>query len=222
VLALSAAAADPPDPTAIRKSAAAATNDLGVQSRLPNDSGATDPAPRRPADIGSPFGSDGFSIPAPAAVFQLVQWALIVVAAIAIITLLAIMFREPIQARLQPTFSPAGPEPPEPPSADPLALLARADQLAAAGRYAEAMHCVLLAATTILGRGRPPKTSDSLTSWELLRAATLPPPQLDALRDLVLRAERAWFGRRPAGPEDYQQVRGSFHVFASPAEGNVA
>jgi hypothetical protein len=75
------------------------------------------------------------------------------------------------------------------------------------------MHSVLLAATTALGRGKPGH-SDSLTSWELVRDAALPPPQLDALRDVVIQAERAWFGQRSAGPDNYRHVRSRYDVFA--------
>ena len=103
------------------------------------------------------------------------------------------------------------------PPDDPRALLARAEELAAAGRYAEAMHCVLLAAMAMIGGGQPRKSADSLTSWELLRAAALTPPQLQALRDLVFRVERAWFGHRPAGLDDYRQVRGMFEAFSATA-----
>jgi len=69
-----------------------------------------------------------------------------------------------------------------------------------------------------LGGGQPRKAAESLTSWELLRAAALAPPQLQALRDVVVRVERAWFGQRPAGPDDYRQVRGSFEEFAATAK----
>jgi hypothetical protein len=147
------------------------------------------------------------------------QWALIAILVVAILTFVTVWLREPIEARFRPAILSAGPNLDTPlPAADPHELLARADRLAAAGRYAEAMHCVLLAATAMLGRGQSQKSSDSLTSWELLRAATLAPTQLHALRDVVLRVERTWFGKRPAALDDYQQVRGSFHVFASAPE----
>src|SRR5215471_10511653 len=177
LLAVCATAADGPPPAEIRKSAESLTKSLEVQSRLPNDSGVSETLADRQREQWSPFGSEGFSIPAPAAVLQLMQWALIVVAAIAIIAIIAMVLREPLQSRFQPISPPIGLAPDEPPPADPRDLLARADSLAASGKFAEAMHCVLLAATTILGRGCPPKSADSLTSWELLRGAPLAPPQ---------------------------------------------
>jgi len=205
------------DPAAIRKTAGTVTRDLAVQSKLPTDSGAAEPSTDYSSDRGWYWG-DSIDAPAVAAVINLLQWAFITAVVVAIVAILAIWLREPSESRLPAALAPAGPylETPPPP-VDPHALLARADQLAAAGQYAEAMHYVLLAATAMLGRGQPGK-SDSLTSWELLRAAKLAPPQRSALRDLVLRVERAWFGKRPAVLDDYQQVRGCFQAFVSAPE----
>ena len=208
------AAAQSHDPSEIRQAAGAVTKDLGVQSRLPNSSGTEAPEIRSRND-GNDVGGDGISIPAPAAVFTLLQWVLIAVAAVAILALLAIVLRERLEPQSPRGVSGASLEPDAPiPPTDPRALLARADQLAAAGRYAEAMHCVLLAAMASIG-GQAQKSADSLTSWELLRAAALGPAQLQILRDLVTHTERAWFGRRPAEVDDYRLVRGRFDEFAS-------
>jgi hypothetical protein len=218
-LALCAAAASPSEPAAIRKTAVAVSKDLGVQTKLPTDSGAdAEPSPK-PRSRGWSLWGDSIDLPAAGAVFDLVRWAVLAALVVAVLAFLTIWLREPVEARRRPALAPGGPLPDTPlPPADPHQLLARADQLAAAGRYAEAMHCVLLAATAMLGRGQSRKSSDSLTSWELLRAATLSPPQLQALRDVVVRVERAWFGKRPAELDDYQQVRGSFQIFASTPE----
>ena len=214
---LYAAAADVPATRDVRSAAEAVTRDQGVQLQLPTDSGV--PEKSAQARSRGPFlsASGPFSIANPAAVLNLLGWALIAALVVAIIAFLAVWFREPLESRLPPV-SPGGVvlDPPRPP-VDPRDLLARADQLASAGQYSEAMHCVLLAAVAILGRNKPRKTADSLTSWELLRDAPLAPPQICALRDVVIRAERAWFGKRPAGLEDYKQARGSFETFASHA-----
>ena len=212
-LALCSAAAEPPAPAHIRETATAVTSKLQVQSRLPNSAGTPEASTRRRPIPGD---DDGFSVPAPAAILSLLQWVLIAAVAIAILALLAIMFREPVESRFhpalyQPTPDPAAP----PPAADPRELLALADRFAADGRYAEAMHCVLLAAMTMLGRGQSPKSADSFTSWELLRSAALAPPQRQAARELIVHVERAWFGQRPAALDDYQQVRATFDTFAA-------
>jgi len=217
-LALCSAAAELPNPAQIRQTAGAVTRDIDLQSRLPQDSGTMPPAPKRSSNDGLSGGSDGFSVPAPAAVLSLVQWVLIAAAAVAVVALLAILWRAPLDSRPRPPVSPGSAPEASLPPADPRHLLARADELAAAGRFAEAMHYVLLAAMARLAGGQQRKSADSLTSWELLRAAALAPHQSQALRDLVLRVERAWFGQRPAGPDDYRQVRGSFEEFVSPAK----
>ena len=197
------------DPTQVRNAASSVTKRLEVQSRLPNDSANAEAAPNS-ANRWLRWSDRTFSIQGAAAAFDLITWVFIVMGVIALIAVLASVFREPLEARLRPALSAPVPLPDAPALADPRDLLARADQLAAAGEYAEAMHCVLLAATTILGRDK-----HSLTSWELLRQAALAPPRLDALRDLVIRTERAWFGHRPAGPDDYRRVRVSFDAFAT-------
>jgi hypothetical protein len=216
-LAVPAFGAAGPKPDEIRKAAVAVTKSLEVQSRLPNDSGVAAQPTDRPRSGGWDFAGDGIYLPGREAIFSLVEWATIVVAVIAILTVLAILVR-PLQDRLRPITGPplSLAEETRPP-ADPRELLARADQFAAAGRYAEAMHCVLLAAMILLGGPSADKSADSRTSWELLRSSTIPQAQVQVLRDLVVRVERAWFGQRPAGSEDYRHVRGLFDAYHSPS-----
>jgi hypothetical protein len=208
------------DPSAIRTAAGEVTTNLQVQTRLPNDSGTADSTLDRTTRKGWNFGGDGIYIPGGEAIFGLIQWALITAAIIAILAVIAILVREPLQSRFHPVVSPPIPLSPDAaPPADPRDLLARADRLAAVGQFAEAMHCILLAAMLLLGGPSPDKSAVSRTSWELLRSAPLAPPQHHALRDLVIRVERAWFGQRPAGPDDYRHVRGIFDAFQSPPAG---
>ena len=216
VLALCTAAAESHDPAEVRKAAASVTKDLGVQSRLPNSSGTAESAQGGSSGLG--LGGHAISIPAPAAVFTLLQWVMIAIAVVALLALLAVVVREQFEPGARRSVSGAPPEPDTPLApTDPRALLARADELAAAGRFAEAMHCVLLAAMATIGGGQTLQSADSLTSWELLRSSPLPPPQLQTARELVIRVERTWFGKRPAAVEDYRYVRGKFDQFASPA-----
>jgi len=208
------AAAVEPDNADVRKTAEAVTRELEVQSRLPNESGTPEAdQPRRTSPFPS-LGTSSFFIPGGKALFTLFQWSLIAIAALALLALVAIFFREPLADRFRPVIYPSGAPPgPAPPPANPLELLAQADRFAADGRYADAMHCVLLAAMAQLGATAA--ASDSLTSWELLRTANLADEQVRTLRDLIVRVERAWFGRFPAGPEDYRQVRAVFYNFAA-------
>jgi hypothetical protein len=203
-----------PDNADVRKAAEAVTRDLEVQSRLPTDSGTPEAdQPRRTTPFPS-LGTSSFFIPGGKTLFTLFQWSLIAIAALALLALVAIFFREPLEDRFRPVIYPSGAPPgPAPPRANALELLAQADLLAAEGRYADAMHCVLLAAMSQLGA--TVTAADSLTSWELLRTASLADAQAHTLRDLIVRVERAWFGRFPASPEDYREVRAVFDNFAA-------
>jgi hypothetical protein len=217
-----AAALHAADPAGIRQAAADVTQSLGVQQQLPGDSARTAPAPpssgRDTAVPGGGVELPGDSAPAPGAVWSLLQWTLIGLAIVAVVALAVSWILEARSARGAPLAPPGVPRPagsPAPPAAEPDRLLALADEYAAAGRYTEAMHQVLLAAMAML------HARDSLTSWELLRAASLAPAARQALQTLIARVERAWFGRQPAGTADYQAARGSFRDFASASAGKV-
>jgi hypothetical protein len=207
------AAVPPPDAAQVRAAAASVTKTLAVQTRLPNSSGTPAPSSRNEPRGWRLFGPEGGMIPASQSVLSLLEWTGITIAAIAALALLAMFFREPGESRFRP-IPLAGPPPSsQPPLADPRELLALADRLAAEARFAEAMHYLLLAAMAVLARAVTAKSADSLTSWELLRQATLVPPQLPPLRNLVAAAERAWFGGRPAAESDYQMARANFDAF---------
>jgi hypothetical protein len=77
------------------------------------------------------------------------------------------------------------------------------------------MHQVWLAAVATLAPRLDERAPDSLTSWELLRAVNLQAGERQALRNVVTRVDRAWFGKQPAGLADYQAVRGSYQTFAA-------
>ncbi len=204
-----------PDAEQIRNTAKEVVKNLEVQSTLPTDSGDSDAATvrQRPSSLG--IGGGGVYLPGGDAIFGLLQWVLIMVLVIGLLALGAILIREPMEARFKPTISPPLPlEGAPPPPPNPRELLERADRLAGEGRYAEAMHCILLAAMILIGGDGD---ANSRTSWELLRASQLPASQLARLRDLVIRVERAWFGQRPADEDDYHHVRGIFDAFQRPA-----
>jgi len=214
---LAAAPARAADAGGIRQKAEAVARDLDVQQKLPKESGAS-PAEQRRVGFGwLSEGFDGPDISAPAAVWQIVQWAIMAVAVITVIAWLGIWFAESYQRRLQlnQPVARAGPDGAGSAPLDPQQALAQADEWAAAGQYAPAMHQVWLAAVAVLaprlGEGAP----DALTSWELLRAVKLEAGERQALRDVVRRVDRAWFGQQSAGPQDYQAVRGSYQTFVA-------
>jgi hypothetical protein len=95
---------------------------------------------------------------------------------------------------------------------DPTVVLAAADELAREGRYAEAMHVLLLRGLADIRARLDEPFADSLTSREILRSTRLPERARDSLRDVVGRVEWTYFGEYPAGQEDYAACRVSFNA----------
>ena len=85
-----------------------------------------------------------------------------------------------------------------------------ADELAGQGRYAEAMHALLLRSLTEMRRRLQVSFADSLTSREILRVMDLPELGKLALADLIRRVELVYFGLHVAGREDYTACRASY------------
>jgi hypothetical protein len=81
------------------------------------------------------------------------------------------------------------------------------DRLAADGRYADAIHAMLLRALA-LSAGRLELTwPHSLTSREILGSASLTDQARESLNDLVTRVEIHHFGGRPPRAEDFHHCR---------------
>jgi len=93
------------------------------------------------------------------------------------------------------------------------ATLAEADRLAQAGRFAEAIHMLLLHALEVLRARLESGLPQALTSREILRQAPLPPAASPPLTALVERSERCHFGTEGADQDLYQQSRGYFEAF---------
>ena len=93
-------------------------------------------------------------------------------------------------------------------------VLDEAERLAADGRFADAVHALLLHGLGIL-RGRlGTKVAAALTSREILALSDLPAAGHETLSDLVARVELTYFGERAASAEDYLICRGLFEDFA--------
>jgi len=87
--------------------------------------------------------------------------------------------------------------------------LALAEQLAADGRFDEAIHAMLLISIEHLGPELPTAPSASKTSRELLRILPLSRRQRDAFGELVRAVELSLFGGRQVGADDYARCRSS-------------
>jgi hypothetical protein len=103
----------------------------------------------------------------------------------------------------------------------PAAALGAADELAAAGRFVEAMHVLLLQGLAAIRSGLDEEFADSLTSREILRRARLPDPGRTSLRDIVSRVELTYFGQYPAALADYEACRASFNALTQALHGSA-
>jgi len=100
--------------------------------------------------------------------------------------------------------------------------LGAADDLAAQGRYVEAMHVLLLQALAEIRARLNEPFADSLTSREILRSRQLSDGLRDPLRDVVNRVEWTYFGEHPAERNDYLACRSSFAALARSLYGSAA
>jgi hypothetical protein len=103
----------------------------------------------------------------------------------------------------------------------PAVALGAADELAAAGRFVEAMHVLLLQGLAAIRAGLDEEFADSLTSREILRRARLPDPGRASLHDIVNRVELTYFGQYPAALADYEACRASFNTLTQALHGSA-
>lgn len=97
----------------------------------------------------------------------------------------------------------------------PAVVLGAADELAAAGHFAEAMHVLLLQAFAEIRRQLDEEFADSMTSREILRSNRLGDDLRHPLRDVVSRVEWTYFGGHAAAEPDYLACRSSFGALAA-------
>lgn len=107
-------------------------------------------------------------------------------------------------------------------SQPPAVALGAADNLAAQGRFAEAMHVLLLHALAVIRRRLDEPFADSMTSREILRSRQLPDGLRAPLREVVGRVEWSYFGEHPAVGDDYAACRTSFTTLAQALHGGAA
>jgi len=179
-----AAAAVPPAVPSANELAAESIRRLGLQASLP--------APLPPAS--------GWS-------FDLSYW-LLAAAVLAVLVLLFSCFKD-MRWRPRGGVGALDDLPPDARADGQLPHLARADHFAAQGRFAEAMHEVLLQALAEMRAGAGNQLADSLTSREVLRATRLPDQGRAALRAMIAQVEWTWFGEHDARDTDYLACQAS-------------
>lgn len=95
--------------------------------------------------------------------------------------------------------------------------LAEADRLAAEGRFAEAIHLLLLVAMTRLHGELGPRVPPAMTGREILRLPSLPAATVAPLTRMVQLSEIKHFGGRQAAEPDYRAARGDYLAFTGEA-----
>ena len=95
-----------------------------------------------------------------------------------------------------------------------LALLEDADRLAAAGRYGEAAHLLLLRSVGQIGEVRPGWLSPASTAREIGVLQGLPEPARHAFATIAQVVERSLFALRGAGESDWVRARAAYAEFA--------
>ncbi|RUN75648.1 DUF4129 domain-containing protein [Sphingomonas sp. TF3] len=104
----------------------------------------------------------------------------------------------------------------EPEAAPVREWLREADALAAAGRYAEAVHHLLFRSIDDIARRRPQLVRPALTSRELSASEAIPPSARGLFAGIARLVERSLFGGRPVAADDWQSARAAYADFALP------
>ena len=94
------------------------------------------------------------------------------------------------------------------------ALLDDADALAAEGRFAEAVHTLLLRSIEDMRRFRPHSVRPAATSRDLAGLTVLPDQARPAFVSMAETVEASLFGGRDVGAEAYAACRRAYEAFA--------
>lgn len=153
------------------------------------------------------------------AIAPIIGYLLIGVLAVALLIALYFVFGESLSLRgrqkvekTEPIISEAPDLRPEKDTAK--ALLEDADALAAAGRFAEAVHLLLFRSIDDIQEKQQGSVPRSLTAREIGRLDTLPKTVRGALSPIIQIVERSFFGGRPVDASGWQAARQSYESFA--------
>lgn len=147
-----------------------------------------------------------------APVLQYLFWGGLIVGAALILYFIAREFAPDAWFRGKKTVVPVADWRPD--AGQARALLEDADNLAAAGRFEEAIHLLLFRSIDDLVSRRPGAVKPALTSRDIAELQTLPGEARAAFTRLAQAVERTFFGGRPAGAEDFGAARRDYEAFA--------
>ena len=108
-----------------------------------------------------------------------------------------------------------------PEAAPARAWLNEADVLAAQGRFAEAIHHLLVRSVEDIARRRPRLVRPALTSRELAASDAIPPSARDLFAGIARLVEKSLFGGRPVDAQDWDRARTAYADFALPGTWRV-
>jgi hypothetical protein len=168
-------------------------------------------APPPPEWLKAVFEALGAAAPYLAYVF----WGFLAVGAAIILYFLA---RELITARwpsLKPSKGPVlGAEEWRPSVAKARTLLEDADRLAAAGRFADAVHLILFRSIEDIEGKRPDLIRPALTSRDIAGLEGVPQAVRRTFSQIAGVVERSFFGGRPVGADEFAACRKAYEGFA--------
>ena len=203
-------------PAEVRARARAALEDPRFQRALPSHDEPADPKRRRGAD--DPNAIPGGDLPdvslpvlgAGAVLAKVIFIVLLVAAGVLIVGWIA---RE-LLARRRGAGPRSGPEVEASPAATAERALVfdDASRLAGQGRYAEAVHALLLAAIRHFAERSRTAIQPSRTSRELVRLLPLGPEAREAFAELVRTVELSLFGGAAVGAEEYEHNLARFQA----------
>jgi hypothetical protein len=178
------------------------------------------------------FSFPGFEVPKPPKWLEMLvrmlgkHWTIlgwicwIVVALIVLGALVALIMQFwPIVARRLSASKPAVAEQESlwrPTAAQARELLQESDSLAAQGRFAEAVHLLLLRSIEDIERRRPRLLRPTLTSREIGLLQAIPNAARAAFSSLARVVERARFADLPISAAEFQTCRNEYESFALP------
>ncbi|MEO6192899.1 MAG: DUF4129 domain-containing protein [Thermoanaerobaculia bacterium] len=202
-------------PAEVRARARAALEDPRFQRSLPSHEEADDPRRRRRVDETGATGGDlpEVSLPvlgAGAILGKVIFIVLLVAAGVLILGWIA----HELLARRRGADPRTGPEAEASPAPlrEKALVFDDASRLAGQGRYAEAVHALLLAAIRHFAERSRTAIQPSRTSRELVLLLPLGPEAREAFAELVRTVELSLFGGAAVGAEDYERNLARFQA----------
>lgn len=205
-----------PEPAGVQARARQILSNPRYQPALPNHGkirGPEDPGGDGPTFSNSGSGAPSVAVPVLGAGAALAKVLFIV---LAVVVLLLILFGigRAVAGRVgrREEAAPGEAAPAAATPAERELQFEDAARLAAEGRYAEAVHALLLAAIRHFAERSRMPVQPSRTSRELVRLLPLGPDAREAFSDLVRMVELSLFGGAPVSAEDYESSLARFRA----------